>query len=256
MTFPVLLQLGSLTLHPHFVFETLAYFVGFRLYLALRKRHPLQMPPAKGLTFLAATIVGAALGSKILYWLENPLLTWQHILDPVYLMEGKSIVGGLLGGLIAVEWIKKRIDWPHSTGDVMVFPLLVGMAIGRVGCFLTGLPDRTYGTPTTWITGVDFGDGVLRHPTQLYEIGFLLLLGLILYRLQQRRALPTGFLFQLFLFHYLLFRLLIDFIKPVEHVYAGLNSIQVACVFAMIYYVYTMIRTWRQFAEQKERLHA
>ena len=43
------------------------------------------------------------------------------------------------------------------------------MSVGRIGCFLAGLPDFTYGTPTTLPIGVDFGDGILRHPVQLYE---------------------------------------------------------------------------------------
>ena len=50
-----------------------------------------------------------------------------------------------------------------------MLPLMLAIAIGRVGCFLTGLSDHTYGVATRLPWGVDFGDGVLRHPTQLYE---------------------------------------------------------------------------------------
>ena len=32
-----------------------------------------------------------------------------------------------------------------------------------------GLPDRTYGTPTSLPWAVDLGDGVGRHPVQVYE---------------------------------------------------------------------------------------
>jgi prolipoprotein diacylglyceryltransferase len=108
------------------------------------------------------------------------------------LMEGKTIVGGLLGGLIAVEWTKRRIGVIRSTGDDMALPLAAGMCIGRVGCFLTGLGDHTYGTPTSLPIGVDFGDGIPRHPTQLYEIAFLLALGALLLVLRVRSARSTG----------------------------------------------------------------
>jgi len=54
--------------------------------------------------------------------------------------------------------------------------LVMGIAIGRVGCFLTGLPDHTYGVHSSLPWAVDFGDGP-RHPTQLYEIAFVMLLG-------------------------------------------------------------------------------
>src|SRR3974390_981097 len=37
MSFPVYLHIGALKIHPHFLFEALAYGVGFRLYVELRK---------------------------------------------------------------------------------------------------------------------------------------------------------------------------------------------------------------------------
>jgi prolipoprotein diacylglyceryltransferase len=48
-------------------------------------------------------------------------------------------------------------------------PLAIGIAVGRLGCFFAGLDDFTYGTPTTLPWGHDFGDGIARHPVQLYE---------------------------------------------------------------------------------------
>lgn len=49
------------------------------------------------------------------------------------------------------------------------------MAVGRLGCFFAGLPDYTYGVPTDLPWGVNFGDGVPRHPVQLYESAAMLL---------------------------------------------------------------------------------
>ena len=92
-------------------------------------------------------------------------------------MAGKTIVGALIGGLITVEWAKRRLGIAHRTGDLFALPLCLGIAIGRVGCFLTGLEDHTVGVRTTLPWGIDFGDGP-RHPTQLYEILFVILLGL------------------------------------------------------------------------------
>ena len=99
-------------------------------------------------------------------------LTAAHWHDAVYLMSGKTIVGGLIGGLFAVEWVKRQIGEKSSTGDLFAAPIALGVAIGRIGCFLGGLPDGTYGTPTSLPWGVDFGDGIPRHPTQLYESDF------------------------------------------------------------------------------------
>src|SRR5258707_11788923 len=55
------------------------------------------------------------------------------------------------------------------TGARFALRLAVGIAIGRIGCFLAGLDDFTYGTPTTLPFAHDFGDGIARHPVQLYE---------------------------------------------------------------------------------------
>jgi hypothetical protein len=79
--------------------------------------------------------------------------------------------------------MKRYIGLRQSTGDLYAIPLALGIAIGRIGCFLTGLSDNTYGTPTNLPWAINFGDGIPRHPTQLYEIAFLLLLIPILYKL-------------------------------------------------------------------------
>lgn len=245
MTFPFYIHLGPVTLHPHLLFESLAYFIGFRLYLWTRSKE--KLPFDKSMWVIVGAILGAALGSKALYWLEDPQQTLHRWYDWTYMMEGKTIVGGLLGGLIGVEWIKKRAGVTRSTGDDIALPLVVGMAIGRIGCFLTGLDDHTYGTPTSWPVGVDFGDGIPRHPTQLYEIVFLLALGAVLLTLRRKAHqgnLPDGALFQLFMTGYLLFRFAIDFMKPVPHPYAGLNNIQLACLAGLLYY-FTLLRKWK-----------
>ena len=50
-----------------------------------------------------------------------------------------------------------------------MLPLAIGIAVGRLGCFFAGLPDYTYGSPAALPWAVDLGDGIGRHPVQLYE---------------------------------------------------------------------------------------
>ena len=57
--------------------------------------------------------------------------------------------------------------------------------IGRIGCFTAGLTEETYGIKTTFFTGIDFGDGIRRHPVTLYEIAFLALLWLLLVNIEK-----------------------------------------------------------------------
>ena len=146
--------------------------------------------------------------------------------------EGKTIIGGLLGGTIAVEWMKARVGITQRTGDLFAVPIAVGIAVGRIGCFVAGLPDHTYGIATALPWGVDFGDGIARHPVQLYESVFALLLAAFLARFESRRP---GDAFRVFLFAYLLWRLVIDFWKPGEPV-LGLTTLQWACLAGALFY--------------------
>src|SRR5262245_20990931 len=109
MSFPVYLPLGPLRLHPHFVFETLAYLIAFRVYLTQRRRAGDALDDGNRWWVIAAAAMGAVVGSKVLYWLEDPYETLAHWRDPGYLMGGKTIVGALIGGLFAVELMKRYL---------------------------------------------------------------------------------------------------------------------------------------------------
>jgi prolipoprotein diacylglyceryltransferase len=151
----------------------------------------------------------------------------------------------LIGGWVAVELMKKYVGINESTGDLFAVPLAVGIAMGRIGCFLTGLSDKTYGTPTTLPWGVDFGDGVPRHPTQLYEVLFLLGLLALLYRflpvgdgaspVSTMRHQRPGDVFKLFMVSYLGFRLVLDFWKPSDPaVFLRMGTLQWASVIGIV----------------------
>ena len=239
MEFPVYFHIGSLKLHPHVVMEAVAYSVGFYLVLLRRLKN---VPDASGLTpsqrssVAVGALVGALSGAKLLvaFHHANVLIEdWRMYL--LVVLQGKTIVGALLGGLAGVETTKRMIGVRRSTGDSFVYSVLWGMVIGRVGCFLTGLSDRTYGIATTLPWGVDFGDGILRHPTQLYEIVFLLLVFLVLKWLEQQPR-KDGDLFKFYMIAYLSFRFLIDFIKPEFRLLLGMSAIQIACLGGLAYY--------------------
>ena len=218
----------------HMLFETLAYVLGYQLYRRLRRSFGDPLSQDHRWWIIATAAVGAVLGSKILGCMEQAPEIVHQWRNPAYLVSGKSIVGGLVGGWMAVEWIKHRLGITVSTGDLFAVPLAFGIAIGRVGCFLAGLSDQTYGIATTLPWGVDFGDGVLRHPTQLYEMAFLMVFTLALWMFL-RQPHRNGDVFKLFIAGYMGWRLLVDFLKP-EFRVLDLSIIQWTCVIASIYY--------------------
>ncbi|MBE9205373.1 prolipoprotein diacylglyceryl transferase [Nostoc sp. LEGE 06077] len=235
MTFPVYFWLGSLRIHPHILFESLAYAIAFRLLLCNIRKDAIA--PRQRSSVMVGGMLGALIGAKVLVALQHLDLVGQNLQElALLLLQGKTVIGALLGGLIGVEITKKIIGVRQSTGDVFVYPLIIGTAIGRIGCFLTGLSDRTYGIATTLPWSVDFGDGISRHPTQLYEILFFICL-IFLLNFRRRYQYRNGDLFKFYLISYLSFRFFIDFIKPDFHPLLGLSAIQIACLCTIIYYL-------------------
>lgn len=235
MTFPVMIPFGPVSLHPHTVFDVLAYSIGFRVFLWQRRRLGDAIDARARWTVVAAAILGAAIGSKVLFWLEDPSETLAHVTDPVFLLGGKTLVGGLIGGLVGVELEKRWAGITRRTGDLFAMPLAVGIALGRIGCFLSGLADRTYGVPSSLPWAVDFGDGIPRHPTQLYESAAMVIAAVVLGRLT-RRPHREGDVFKLFMVLYFALRLALDALKPEVRILLGLSTLQWASVAVLVYY--------------------
>jgi prolipoprotein diacylglyceryltransferase len=243
MQFPVVFDIAGSHVPAHLVFETAAYAVGFAVWRISRRR---GIGPAlsrdQSLWVLVGAAVGAALGAKLLGFLEWFGELQPRVHEPQAWLEMKTIVGALLGGWIGVEVAKRLSGIRCSTGDAMVFGLVAAIAVGRIGCFLTGVEDRTVGVHTDLPWAVDFGDGP-RHPAPLYEIAFLVLLGAVLWSMRNRLA--PGALFRWFLLGYLAFRFGVDFLKPRLTPLAGLSAIQVGCLGGTAFAAFSLIRLRR-----------
>jgi prolipoprotein diacylglyceryltransferase len=245
-----MIPIGS---HPawHPVFETLAYAAGYAVFRRLRARQGDIVAEPQRWTVLAAAAVGALVGSRLLGLAEQwPTVeaAWRTRRLLVLLLSpgGKTIVGGLLGGWLGVEIVKRISGIRRRTGDLFALPLCVGIAVGRIGCLLAGLADDTYGKPTSLPWAVDLGDGIGRHPVQVYEILFLVLLGIVL---SKRAKLPEGARFRIFIGSYLAWRVFIDFFKPQPLIH-GLNLIQWSCLAGILVLVLDEMRTRKGKHEQ------
>lgn len=236
MHFPVTIELGPVKILLHIVMEWLGILIGFQYFLFLRKRKNEPIGQQNRLWILVGAVFGALIGSRVLGGLENPDEMMKAPNLFIFFYENKTIVGGLLGGLIGVEVVKKMIGENKNSGDLFVYPLLLGMIIGRIGCFSMGINEETYGIPTNTFFAINLGDGLPRHPVALYEIFFLLLLWLTLLIIERKYDLANGALFKIFMIAYLSFRFSLDFIKPHYTFSFGLSTIQIACIAGLIYY--------------------
>jgi len=219
----------GLKVNIHLILEYAAFFIGFRYYVYLKKRIQDPIPSTNRLSIVIGAVFGAFLGSRILGFLENPIVdfTPEYL---IYLLSVKTIMGGLFGGLLGVELAKKIIKENKSSGDLFTYPIILGIIIGRIGCFLAGINEFTYGKETTSFLGMDLGDGVFRYPIALFEIVFLIVLWWCLRYFQRNYKYKNGLLFQYFMISYFLFRFCIEFLKPNVFLIFGLSSIQYLCI--------------------------
>ena len=119
LSFPVWIPIGPVRVHPHLAFELLAYTVAGVTYWRRRRALGDHVSTESRWALAAAAVVGAVLGSRILFWLEDPQRTLAQLTDAHYLAGGQTIVGGLIGGSIGVEWQKRRIGIEQPTGDAL-----------------------------------------------------------------------------------------------------------------------------------------
>lgn len=233
MIIPFEPKILNVSINVHLILEYLAFFVGFRYFVYLRKNSVDEITKSNRLSLLIGAIFGALIGSRLVGYLEHPVAI--NLNNFLVLSQVKTIMGGLFGGLLGVELSKKLIGERKSSGDLFTLPLIVGIFIGRIGCFLNGMNEFTYGIPTHFIMGMDLGDGITRHPLALYEIIFLLGLFIMCRRIRFYLPLP-GDLFKIFMIFYFGFRFIIEFLKPNEFFIASLSTIQWLCIVCWIYY--------------------
>jgi len=147
----------------HASFDVLAWLAaGAAGYWLIRTgRVSFPVPQPLRLTYLAALVFGAGLGA-VVFGSAN---LWLSGLPGI----ARSIEGAVAGAIVAIEIYKRIAGIALRTGARFALPFAVGVAVGRIGCFLSGLDDFTHGTPSNLPWAHDFGDGVPRHPVQLYE---------------------------------------------------------------------------------------
>jgi phosphatidylglycerol---prolipoprotein diacylglyceryl transferase len=187
-------------------------------------------------SFLIAfgAFVGSTIGGKLLELAINVdrVTTLNDFVN--ILFTGRTVIGGLIGGTLGVWLTKKLIRLKGKRGNLFAPAVAIGIAIGRIGCFLNGC---CYGKSTDLPWAVNFGDGIPRHPTQLYESVFMLAMFFILkFGFDQKKVLP-GYLFKLLMISYFTYRFFTEFIRVERVAFFGLTYFQVISIFVLIYLI-------------------
>lgn len=213
---PVALQIGPVSIH----WYGLMYLLGFAMVWILGRVRirrgfvDLSSRDLEDLIFYC--VLGVILGGRLGYVLFYKL--GDYLNDPVrlfYLWEGgMSFHGGLLGVLIALALFARKHRMPFLAIGDFIAPLIpLGLGAGRLGNFING---ELWGRPTHLPWGMVFpgaGDGIARHPSQLYEMALegLVLFGLLWWFSSRPRRL--GQTSGLFLAGYGAFRFMVEFTR-------------------------------------------
>jgi phosphatidylglycerol:prolipoprotein diacylglycerol transferase len=226
---PILFRIGKIPVesYPVMVFSALA--IGTALYFYGLKKEGIKNSNAIYIAIFALTFgaIGAKIPILIMYWdeINNSSATAD------ILLTGRTVLGGLIGGAVGTFASKKIFNIKEKMGNQLAIPTAVGMAIGRIGCVLRGC---CYGTATNLPFGMDFGDHILRHPTQIYESIFDISLAFYLYS-RKKKGVKPGELFKIFLNYYLSFRFLIEFIRVEKVAFFIFTDFQILCIVSLLW---------------------
>ncbi len=175
------------------VMMAIGFLVG--TWLMARRMAEEGLDPDLATTLLIYMMLGGILGSKLYYAIDVSLRTGVPFATLFFARDGITWYGGLLMGT-AVGVIGCRIHGlPVKTISACVAaPLAVGQALGRIGCFLVG---DDYGRPSTLPWAIAFPNGSpptqeTVHPTQLYEVAWLLPVAALLWSRRRRSPFLFG----------------------------------------------------------------
>ena len=264
---PVLFKLGPLTVYSYGMMMAFGFLAADFVISSECRRKGLNPDFASALVVWAA-IAGIA-GSR-LYSVIDTFPVYMH--DPwSIIFSGSGFVwyGGLIGGLVAAYFVSRyyKIDF-LTTADMAGPALVIGQALGRIGCHLSG--DGDWGMPTTLPWGVQYpnaivgwnGNSVLRldahnhlvsaffpgvrvHPTPIYEAIIYACIFLFLWSLRKKNRVP-GRLFFLYLILAGAARFMVEFLRINPRVMLGLSEAQLIAIAMMILgatlYIYTAMR--------------
>ena len=228
---PIALSLGPLAIRWYGLMY-LAAFVAFIVLCRIRARQRPEYGWDARLVddALFYGVLGVILGGRLGYVVfYKPGYYLNHLSEiPAVWQGGMSFHGGFLGVLAAMWWLSRlrgKSFW--STMDFIAPAVPLGLAFGRLGNFINGeLWGRAVENPASVPWAMVFpqaGDGIARHPSQLYQFALEGLTLFVLLWLYAGKPRPAGAVAGAFLLGYGVFRFLAEFAREPDS-FLGLLS--------------------------------
>lgn len=213
----LLFTIGGFSVHLFGVTIALGILVGFLVMLSEAKRKGLDKDKLSDLAIY--TIVVGIIGARLNYILAfNPSYYIQNPREIFMLQQGGlSIQGSLIAGTIFAIWYMKKKNIPiWKTADAFAPGIIIGQAIGRVGCDVFGIP-----MIRSWFWGINIG-GQLLHPAQIYEAVLNYILFLVLWN-KRKNVKYDGQQFVTYIIGFSINRFIVEFFRTNPMVFGSLS---------------------------------
>jgi phosphatidylglycerol:prolipoprotein diacylglycerol transferase len=179
---------------------------------------------------MAAGLVGGLAGANLVQY----LVTHE---------AGKTVLGGIAGGWLAVMLVKRRLGIRRSTGDLFAVAVSAGEAVGRWGCYFGGC---CYGKPTA-VPWAIWQHDAHRHPTQIYMSVANAAILAVLLRIEGTKP-PENTLFYVQGVLYCATRFAIEFFRDAAPALGGLTDAQWGCLAGFAFFGTQLVRMARRAA--------
>jgi len=235
---PIAFQIGTLSVHWYGIIMALAFFIGAYIAIYLAKYRNISKDDILDfmIWLIIAGIIGARIGHVISAWFYYS----QNLIDILKIWQGGLAfhTGFFFVIIAAIFFCKKRKIKFFDLADVLVIPLALGLAIGRIGNLIN---QEILGKVTSLPWGMYF-NGIKRHPSQIYELITNLGIASYLFYLFKNKKLPSGFIFWTFVAIYSVIRFFLDFLKDWPPVIYNLSWAQLFSIPLFIIAIIMLIK--------------
>lgn len=210
---PILFELFGFPIPSFGVMMALGFLAG--LYWASKRAEQMSENPDAFIEFAPWLIISAVVGARICYFFFFPDLFWADPISAIFSRGGLVWYGGMIGCILALTLFSRIRKIPFfKVGDIMAPAAALGLAFGRIGCFLAGC---CFGGPCAlpWAVSYPVGHEThphTVHPAPLYESSLALVLIGIMLQVQKRFP-KTGTVSWTFVAGYGLIRFFIEYAR-------------------------------------------
>ena len=215
---------GTVSLQSYFFWMMAGCLVASEV--AVREARRSGESPGEILRLSVAAILLGLLGARSAHFIF--VAPESLVDDPLVFFKvwrgGMVFYGGLIGGLLATFlWSRIRGLSLLRVGDILAAPVMIGLALGRIGCFSGGC---CYGRPIDWGSGYEWPwavtflsggvprelQGIPLHPTQAYASISAVLIFLLVTRVRRGTPAP-GFALGTMLVSYAMSRSILELFR-------------------------------------------